>query len=112
MPLGAYCNSISGAKRLLLLPSTFEVVAIDAAFDAQEAAAFCAENGVKKVVQGNLDPMALFAPDAYILQATARIKAAFSDANVAHICSLGHGMLPQHDPQKLRLFLQCAKQKA
>jgi len=56
-------------------------------------------------VQGNLDPMALFLPEAELEQ---RIQNLLKDAEGArgHIFNLGHGILPQTSPDKARIAVE------
>ncbi|HEB68265.1 MAG TPA: uroporphyrinogen decarboxylase [Desulfobulbus sp.] len=54
------------------------------------------------VVQGNLDPIALFLPEEDLKQ---RIKQLLEDAREAkgHIFNLGHGVVPQTPPDQVRI---------
>jgi uroporphyrinogen decarboxylase len=56
-------------------------------------------------VQGNLDPVALFLPQKELEQ---QIKTILDDAQDAkgHIFNLGHGILPQTDPDKARIAVE------
>jgi uroporphyrinogen decarboxylase len=56
-------------------------------------------------VQGNLDPVALFLPKEELEQ---RIKTLLNDACDAqgHIFNLGHGILPQTDPDKAKIAVE------
>lgn len=57
-----------------------------------------------KVLQGNLDPCLLFAPPDVIRQRTRDMMESFTHGN--YICNLGHGMMPDHDPEQLRVYLE------
>jgi uroporphyrinogen decarboxylase len=75
-----------------------EVIGVDYRVGLAEAARRCPG----RVVQGNLDPAALFAsPEAL----TGRVAAVLADAASAeapgHIFNLGHGVLPQTDPDRI-----------
>jgi len=52
-------------------------------------------------VQGNLDPAAVFAPDDVMLRLADDVLAA-GRAAPGHIFNLGHGVLPDTDPDKLK----------
>ena len=56
--------------------------------------------GNSPVVQGNLDPMALFLSEEKIREKVRDILKRASDAR-GHIFNLGHGVLPQTDPAKV-----------
>src|SRR5258706_350784 len=52
-------------------------------------------------IQGNLDPCALFAP---LDELTARVRDVIqrADGRPGHIFNLGHGILPETDPERAR----------
>ena len=56
--------------------------------------------GPGKAVQGNLDPTLVFAPDDVI---AAKVRETLEEGKAAegHIFNLGHGVLPETDPDKL-----------
>ncbi|WP_435846263.1 uroporphyrinogen decarboxylase [Streptomyces diacarni] len=56
--------------------------------------------GPGKAIQGNLDPAVLFAPREAVEQQAGRILRA-ADGLEGHIFNLGHGVLPDTDPQAL-----------
>ena len=64
--------------------------------------------GVAKVaLQGNLDPVALYAtPDAIVARTTAMLDAF---AGTAHVANLGHGILPDVLPEHARVFVDTVK---
>ncbi|WP_209329786.1 uroporphyrinogen decarboxylase [Lunatimonas salinarum] len=64
--------------------------------------------GQKKAFQGNLDPAALYGTEESIKQATFRMMDAFSGTR--HIANLGHGLYPDIDPGKVKLFIELVKQ--
>ena len=53
-----------------------------------------------RAIQGNLDPTALFAPWEYVEMA-ARDVLARAGGRPGHVFNLGHGVLPQTDPDVL-----------
>jgi len=53
-------------------------------------------------LQGNLDPGALFAPDAVIARLTREMVADFGTRR--YIANLGHGMLPTHEPRAVAAY--------
>jgi uroporphyrinogen decarboxylase len=59
-------------------------------------------------VQGNLDPGALFAPPAQI---RARVADVLAQAPpVGHIFNLGHGVLPETDPEHVRVMIEAVRE--
>ncbi|OCC15230.1 Uroporphyrinogen III decarboxylase [Dissulfuribacter thermophilus] len=61
--------------------------------------------GNDKVVQGNLDPLALFLPEKDLRD---RVKVILEEGKVAksHIFNLGHGVLPQIPAEKVKLLVE------
>ncbi|GBD44104.1 Uroporphyrinogen decarboxylase [bacterium HR40] len=57
-----------------------------------------------KVLQGNLDPVALVAGGAALERETRAILAAFRD--IPHIFNLGHGVLPETSPAQVARLLE------
>lgn len=60
-----------------------------------------------KVLQGNLDPTLLYAEDEVIVQKTNEMLSKFSGG--AHIANLGHGVYPDTDWKKVKLFIDTIK---
>ncbi len=60
-------------------------------------------------VQGNLDPTALFLPPDKIVE---RVKGVLAQAGGApgHIFNLGHGVLPETNPEHVRAMVQAVQQ--
>lgn len=56
-----------------------------------------------KVLQGNLDPSALLAPRARLLEAADRVLA--EGAGGPHVFNLGHGVMPQTDPDSVQVLV-------
>ncbi len=54
-------------------------------------------------LQGNLDPAALFLEDDLLRQKVREICAGAGD--LGHVFNLGHGILPQTDPDKVQLVV-------
>ena len=79
-----------------------EVLGIDWSIDLEEAIATV---GPERVVQGNLDPMALLGPAA-LVEARARAIVAAGRAARAHIFNLGHGISRHTDPAIARLLVE------
>lgn len=58
----------------------------------------------KKAVQGNLDPLTLFASPEVL---SARVKAMLTGFGPSQplVANLGHGMMPTHTPEMLQRYL-------
>lgn len=61
----------------------------------------------KKVLQGNLDPCLLYADEDKIHRATLEMIQAFKGAG--YIANLGHGVYPDTDPLKVKVFIDTVK---
>ena len=59
-------------------------------------------------MQGNLDPCALYAPPAEIRRRTHAMLEAFGP--VGHIANLGHGILPDVNPDHARAFVDAVRE--
>lgn len=63
--------------------------------------------GDKKVLQGNLDPAVLYASEKEIVHYTKEMLEQFKGSR--HIANLGHGVYPDIDPGKVKLFVETVK---
>jgi uroporphyrinogen decarboxylase len=80
-------------------------------FDARSATVTSANRsrgGHPVVLQGNLDPCALYAPPAEIRRMTHQMIRAFGQTG--HIANLGHGILPDVPPAHARAFVDAVKE--
>jgi len=102
-------NYVNGAFQHLaaMQRSCADVLAVDWRHDL---GAFRQQVGGGKALQGNLDPTALFcSPD----DLRARVRRICDGAGRSgHIFNLGHGVLPQTDPQSLHVVLEAARAEA
>lgn len=60
--------------------------------------------GADKTLQGNLDPAVLYGSEEFIVTETKRMLDAFGPQK--YIANLGHGVYPDIDHEKLKLFIQ------
>ncbi len=81
-----------------------ETVGLDWCMDIKESRAILGSN---KVLQGNLDPCALYGSDEAIEEATKEMLKAFGPYK--HIANLGHGVYPDIDPMKVKHFIDVVK---
>ena len=61
----------------------------------------------KVTLQGNADPGLLYGDDEIIQSQVRKMLGAFGPKQ--HIANLGHGMQPDHEPKKLRVYLEAIK---
>ncbi len=64
--------------------------------------------GPEKVLQGNLDPCALYGSEREVQIATQTMLDAFGPYK--HIANLGHGVYPDVDPEKVKVFVKTVKE--
>ncbi len=64
--------------------------------------------GEGKTLQGNLDPCALYGSPSEIETATKKMLDDFGTSR--HIANLGHGVYPDIDPEKVKVFIQTVKE--
>jgi len=63
--------------------------------------------GANKTLQGNLDPAALYGSEEEVEQATKIMLDQFRGCR--HIANLGHGVYPDIDPEKVKVFVETVK---
>ncbi len=80
-------------------------IGLDWNMDAAESRALVGPN---KTLQGNLDPCVLYAEDEVIVTETLAMLKAFGPNR--HIANLGHGVYPDIDPNKVKLFVDTVKE--
>ena len=78
-----------------------DVVGVDWRVPLAEGVRRAARDGRPRAVQGNLDPTLVFAPTEVMLDRADEIIAAGRTAP-GHIFNLGHGVLPNTDPDQLK----------
>jgi uroporphyrinogen decarboxylase len=64
--------------------------------------------GNHKTLQGNLDPCVLYGDDEFIINATKQMIDNFGTER--HIANLGHGVYPDTDKEKVKLFIETVKE--
>ncbi len=65
----------------------------------------------KKSLQGNLDPTILYANETEIAKEAEKVLAEFGNGN-GHIFNLGHGILPDIEPSKLKFLVDYVKSES
>ncbi len=61
--------------------------------------------GDRVALQGNMDPMALYAPPELIEQRVQRVLQEFGEGS-GHVFNLGHGILPDVNPQHVEVMVE------
>ncbi|MCX8085496.1 MAG: uroporphyrinogen decarboxylase [Rhodocyclaceae bacterium] len=62
--------------------------------------------GARVALQGNLDPMALFAPPEAIAREATRLLDAFGPGGTGHVFNLGHGIHPLTPPESVAALVE------
>ncbi|MEO0538082.1 MAG: uroporphyrinogen decarboxylase [Cyanobacteria bacterium P01_A01_bin.123] len=103
-PLILYISGSAGVLELMA-ESGVDIVSVDWTVDMADARR---RLGPKMIVQGNVDPAALFGSKAFIRD---RILDTIHKAgNHGHILNLGHGILPGTPEENAAFFFETAKQ--
>jgi uroporphyrinogen decarboxylase len=109
------CDAISDVPKTVFAKGAFfarekmntmncDVVGLDWNMDIQESRRLMPD----KVLQGNLDPCALYGSLDDVKRETKKMLAAFG--NNKHIANLGHGLYPDTDPDKVKCFIDSVKE--
>lgn len=69
------------------------------------------EVGDKVALQGNLDPTVLYADKSYIKKEVKNVLNSFGKGN-GHVFNLGHGVLPDIDPENVKALVQYVKEES
>ena len=69
------------------------------------------EVGDKVALQGNLDPTVLYADKSYIKNEVKNVLNSFGKGN-GHVFNLGHGVLPDIDPENVKSLVQYVKEES
>jgi uroporphyrinogen decarboxylase len=67
--------------------------------------------GEKVALQGNLDPTVLYASEEKIKEEVVKILDSFGEGS-GHIFNLGHGILPDVDPEKAKALVRIVKEES
>ncbi|MCX8106494.1 MAG: uroporphyrinogen decarboxylase [Ignavibacterium album] len=67
--------------------------------------------GNRVALQGNLDPTVLYANKNYIKQEVISVLQSFGEGS-GHIFNLGHGVLPDVDPENVKALVQFVKEES
>jgi len=97
-----------------LAPSNYNVIGLDWTIDPREARKIVGDD---KVLQGNMDPCALYAPKDKIDEIVLKMSKSFGFWGVTAdrggkkgwIANLGHGIYPDVEPTHMKKFLEAIK---
>ena len=67
--------------------------------------------GNKTALQGNMDPTVLYAPKEKIREEVKRVLSSFGEGS-GHIFNLGHGILPDVDPENAKALVEFVKEES
>ncbi|MDV3308519.1 MAG: uroporphyrinogen decarboxylase [Cyclobacteriaceae bacterium] len=109
------CEEVTGVPRIVFPKGAFfarsglndvncEAVGLDWNMDIRESRDLMPD----KVLQGNLDPCALYAPREHIRKETIKMLDAFGPQK--HIANLGHGLYPDTEVDSVKCFVDTVKE--
>jgi uroporphyrinogen decarboxylase len=104
VPVIVFCKGC-GHSLAKLASTGADVIGLDWTDDVGAARAVVGE-GV--ALQGNMDPVMLFAPPERIVSEVRGILASYGRGD-GHIFNLGHGILPQTPVEHVKEFVQAVK---
>ena len=84
-----------------LVESDYDVISLDWTIDPAQARVRTQE---RITLQGNMDPAVLFATENVIRSEVRRMIDGFGVQQ--YIANLGHGMMPEHDPDRAAVFVE------
>lgn len=82
-----------------------QTIGLDWNMDIKESRRLIGEG---KTLQGNLDPCALYGSTVEIEKATRNMLDSFGTSR--HIANLGHGVYPDTNPDKVKVFINTVKE--
>ena len=85
-----------------------DVIGLDWTMDLDEVRS---KVGDRVALQGNLDPTVLYAPEEKIKEEVVRVLKSYGKGN-GHIFNLGHGILPDVDPEKAKAMINFVKEES
>lgn len=103
VPVTIFAKGAFYARKEIAMTSC-SVIGLDWNMDIRESRALV---GSSKTLQGNMDPCLLYAQDDVIVRETERMLEEFGPQR--HIANLGHGLYPDTDPLKVKLFVDTVK---
>jgi len=106
VPLTIFARNVRYQGALETLAETeYDTLSIDWGIRGEEARS---RVGNRKTLQGNLDPCTLFADPTTIRAEVSKMLQGFGTHR--YIANLGHGMLPDHDPEHAHIFIKSVQE--
>jgi len=102
VPMIVFAKGAHYAVEKLAQDTMYNVVGLDWTMDPARARGLTKG----KAVQGNMDPSILFAPPDTIRAECRKMLQGFNPKQGGYIANLGHGMYPNHDPERLKVYLE------
>jgi len=103
IPLAAFPRGAHHALRSLA-DSDYDVLSVDWTVSPEEARS---KAGPYVSLQGNLDPAVLYGPAELIRENVRTMLQGFGTSR--YIANLGHGVMPDHDPEKAAVFVEAVQ---
>jgi uroporphyrinogen decarboxylase len=104
VPITVFAKDAFFARKDLALLQC-DTIGLDWTMDIAESRAII---GPGKTLQGNMDPCLLYASDEVIRKETIKMLKAFGPQR--HIANLGHGLYPDTEKEKVKLFVEIIKE--
>jgi uroporphyrinogen decarboxylase len=108
VPLIAFPKGAFFALSWFVNESEFDVLSLDWTIDPVELRHQLGENSRRVTLQGNLDPTVLYAPPNVIRTEVQKMIQKFGTQN--YIANLGHGLMPDHDPEHVGAFVHAIQE--
>jgi uroporphyrinogen decarboxylase len=105
-PIIVFAKGVHNLTRLA--DSGADVISLDWTMDLGEVRK---EIGDKVALQGNLDPTVLFGEKDFIKDEAKRVLESYGNGP-GHIFNLGHGILPNTEPEKAKALVQFVKEES
>jgi uroporphyrinogen decarboxylase len=100
VPLTVFSKgAVASIPEIVELPCT--TIGLDWNMSIKETRALVGES---KTLQGNLDPCVLYGSDKVVEDETLKLLNSFTSQR--HIVNLGHGVYPDIDPEKVKVFIK------
>lgn len=109
IPLILFPRGQYGAlKEIIVNPiyNVFDCIGLNHGVDVQEVKEWAKKTG--KVLQGNLDPGVIMGSEKVIVEKTKKMIESFGCEK--HIANLGHGVWPNHEIEKLQVFVNTCRE--
>merc|ERR1712137_539718 len=106
-PMILFAKGAHFSMEQILRETTYEVISLDWETDVEAMHQICKQLNRRVCFQGNLGPCILYGTPETIRQHTKKMVQSFYDESglINHIANLGHGVYPDHDPERVGCFI-------